>query len=392
MRNNMKKLLFILLDESKDHQLTQAINDLGLETYLYQNKRFSSSYHERHYLTWSEYSKSYVSGQIKKVYVYDLPKIEDSMQEYTAKFKIWQDNVKNYMASINFSNEYLFLQFEDLFDLELWSENGCNVNRSIPNSGGGFTGGNVLVDLSLLDGDFLIALKKVKTDSSQEWKNQKIKKLLIGGKQSLKEGFEIRKLNDLNDNLLINCNFLQEKLNQKIADLENIKQKWEKTKEVQLENKHLVGLNNLLLMQLKVIQDKTYLALEQKEHLVKFVREEFNVELVAGDELSKNDIRDSVEYRFGKMIVDEFAARNKVGIAKLPFKMYYFVQKNEMPNKMLTTELSDIKAKEIQKHLSYRIGSTLYNVIQEPTNLIKLPVNLISQVIDFKQTKSKKSK
>ena len=192
--------------------------------------------------------------------------------------------------------------------------------------------------------------------------------------------------------MLINCNFLQEKLNKKIEDVENIKQKCEKVKEVQLENKHLVGLNNLLLMQLKVIQDKTNIALEQKEHLVKFVRDEFKVELVAGDELSKNDIRDSVEYRFGKLIVDEFAARNKVGIAKLPFKMYYFVQKNPMPNKMLTTELADIKAKEIQKHLSYRIGSTLYNVIQEPTNIIKLPVNLISQVIDFKQAKSKRSK
>lgn len=388
----MKKLLFILLDESKDHQLTQAINELGLDTYLYQNKRFPSSYHERYYLTWSEYTKSYISGQIKKVYIYDLPKLEENIQEYSGEFKKWQNNIKSYIASINFSNEYFFLQYEDLFDLDLWLEKGYIVNCSIPKSGQVFVVGNISVHLSLLDGDFLIALQKVKTDSSQKWKNQKIKNFFVCNKENLKESFEIKKLNALNNNLLINCNFLQEKLNKKIEDVENIKQKCEKVKEVQLENKHLVGLNNLLLMQLKVIQDKTNIALEQKEHLVKFVRDEFKVELVAGDELSKNDIRDSVEYRFGKLIVDEFAARNKVGIAKLPFKMYYFVQKNPMPNKMLTTELADIKAKEIQKHLSYRIGSTLYNVIQEPTNIIKLPVNLISQVIDFKQAKSKRSK
>lgn len=143
-----------------------------------------------------------------------------------------------------------------------------------------------------------------------------------------------------------------------------------------------------LLSQIHMLQEELEEYYNQNVELKRLIKDEINI--------SKNKkilIKGAVErfkkersYRLGSVVVN--STKDLKGIVKLPLTLYMEVnRKLELPP--LEDYIDKDEVESVKKHLSYRIGTLINNVIENPREIFNSPLKLYNEVVIFRNEKDK---
>lgn len=397
----MKKLLFIFLAEESIESLSPDIKALGLDRYIYINKRLSALYSDRLFLNIEDVKNNQINGSFKKVYLYEFPEFsyKGDISDLKIRLKEWTHSFKMKLQEINFSEDFLFLNLDDLRNTSYWDALGYKLPVISEEIYVDPIDKNFLDYISLsqlyniVDVDFLTLFFDLKKKNNLTLDDNKISKLLsekeFSSNQVLKKDFNLAKVEEYSKFLFLQYSQLQEKLENTLVQNRSGDALVNNFRRFQHENIELKKMNKMLLVQLNSIQEKLEIVLKKKNNIKAQVKSKYNIDFVENSNISNTDIKNSVEYQFGKLIIDE--CKTLQGVINVPFKMVDFVRHNDIPQKIMVESATEVDNESSAKnHLSYKVGSTLIDCMHDPKKVIRLPLSLYKEITSFKLRKANK--
>lgn len=303
----------------------------------------------------------HISNDLEKK-LFELEKTLDSMSFNSIKQRKKKDELKEI-------NNYLLENTNDLN--EILSKAQKNIDNKIS---------LLIKEVDELNNIKLYTEKKIK---QIEIENMNLKEDNIKEKNIFEKNSAINnKKIEIERKILLTKIFeIQEFLEEEI-----FKNKDYKRKEIVLKKKinQIKDENKILLSKLIETQEK-YECLKEK---YKFDYSENDTKLFSKD--NSLEIKKDIRYELGAKIIA--SSKKMKNIKNIPFILYkelYKIDKDKMEELLKENNaINEIKG-SAKNHLSYRIGNALFEAKANPStvNMIKLPFNLVCEIVKFKLEK-----
>lgn len=150
--------------------------------------------------------------------------------------------------------------------------------------------------------------------------------------------------------------------------------------------------NSLLISQLHKIQEEIEKIYFENQNL-KLNQQKKKIEPTKKSYYGAADrIKQDLPYRLGYIIIyNSKSVKNLLMLPYLLIKEYQNFQNEQQNNNSknnlpLIEEYQDFyEAEKVQNHLSYKLGKLIADSIQSPKNILKLPLNMSKEILNFKK-------